>query len=158
MSFLIQKFIDLVPLKEWFLSASAIVRIGAAITTLYATLGIDGVVHGINEVEVSHIITTEDLLPKLAKVRERIPKVKTIIYVELDYKKNPIIDFGSDIDLLPFKQLEKDGRLAPKDLRGVDPTEDDIALIQYTSGKYKYLFNKRLELNSNQFILSFISN
>ena len=109
---------------------------GAAITTLYATLGIEGVIHGINEVEVTHIITTEDLLPKLAKVRNRIPKVKTIIYIELNYKKNPVVDFGPDIDLVAFEQLEKDGKVAPKTLTGIEPTEDDIALIQYTSGYY----------------------
>ena len=109
-------------------------KIGAAVTTLYATLGIDGVVHGINETEVTHIITTEDLLPKLAKVGNRIPKVKTIIFIELDYKKSPKVDFSAHIDLVTFKQLEKDGKVAPKTLTGVDPTEDDIALIQYTSG------------------------
>lgn len=128
------------------MSASAIVRIGAAITTLYATLGIEGVVHGINEVEVTHIITTEDLLPKLAKMKDRIPKVKTIIFVELNFRKNPKIDFGSDIDLVPFKQLEKDGKVAPKDLKGIDPTENDIALIQYTSGNCKTYLSQTLYL------------
>ena len=118
------------------MSAQAIVRIGAAITTLYATLGNEGLVHGINETEVTHIITTEDLLPKLAKLHNRIPKVKTIVYIEFDYKKFPKVEFYAGIDLVPFKQLENDGRVAPKNLTGVDPTEDDIALIQYTSGQF----------------------
>jgi len=38
---------------EWMLSAQAIFRLGATIATLYATLGDDGIVHGINETNVS---------------------------------------------------------------------------------------------------------
>ena len=116
------------------MTAQAIVRIGAAITTIYATLGTDGLIHGINEVEVSHIITTQDLLPKLAKSQQNIPKVKTIIYIELDFKHNPSVEFNKGIELLTFKRLENDGKNASKDLTGITPTEDDIALIQYTSG------------------------
>jgi hypothetical protein len=33
-----------------------------------------------------------------------------------------------------FSQLESSGKSAPKELTGISPTEDDIALIQYTSG------------------------
>lgn len=38
---------------EWMLSAQAIFRLGATIATLYATLGDDGIIHGINETAVS---------------------------------------------------------------------------------------------------------
>ncbi|CAG2169554.1 unnamed protein product [Oppiella nova] len=119
---------------EWLLSAQAIARIGATITTIYATLGTDGLIHGINEVDVTHMITTEDLLPKLAKIHEHTPRVQTIIYIALDYKHNPKVEFPSGVELVTFKQLEMDGAMAPKKLVGVEPTEDDVALIMYTSG------------------------
>jgi len=120
-------------LIEWFLSAQAIVRIGASIATLYATLGDDGIVHGINETEVTHIVTTQDLLSKLAKIKDKIPKVTTIIYIEGIKPWTPN-GFGSDIKLVPFTQLVNAGKAAPEDLTGVPPNEEDTAVILYTSG------------------------
>jgi len=34
------------------------------VVTLYATLGDEAIIHGINETEVTHVITSGDLLPK----------------------------------------------------------------------------------------------
>ena len=34
------------------------------VVTLYATLGADAIVHGVNESEVSYVITSAELLPK----------------------------------------------------------------------------------------------
>ncbi|XP_054158100.1 long-chain-fatty-acid--CoA ligase 4-like [Oppia nitens] len=118
---------------EWFLSAQAIVRIGASIATLYVSLGDDGLIHGINETEVKHIITTQDMLAKLAKMKTKIPLVNTVIYIEGPKALNGI-DFGDDIKLVPFKEMVSQGQAAPKSLVGVDPTPDDVAVILYTSG------------------------
>ncbi|XP_054156382.1 long-chain-fatty-acid--CoA ligase 4-like [Oppia nitens] len=128
---------------EWFLTAQAVFRIGAAISTLYTTLGDEALIYGINEVQVTHIVTTEDQLAKFAKFRNRLPTVETIIYIELDYRRSSSVGGGSepdvelskwDVDLVPFEQLERDGLSSADDLVGVSPGEDDIALIQYTSG------------------------
>lgn len=35
-----------------------------SVVTLYATLGEDAIIHGVNESEVTHVITSADLLPK----------------------------------------------------------------------------------------------
>ena len=35
-----------------------------SVVTLYATLGEEAIVHGVNESEVSFVITSSDLLPK----------------------------------------------------------------------------------------------
>ena len=45
------------------------------------------VVHAVNETEVSHIITSADLLSKLAKLSPQTPRVKCLIYMEAPYKK-----------------------------------------------------------------------
>ena len=34
------------------------------VVTLYATLGEDAIIHGVNEAEVTHVITSSELLPK----------------------------------------------------------------------------------------------
>ena len=50
--------------------------------TLYANLGDDAIVHGINQTEVTHVITTHDLLPKFKSVLQRTPSVKVMIFLE----------------------------------------------------------------------------
>jgi long-chain acyl-CoA synthetase len=142
---------------EWFLSAQAILRIGASITTLYSTLGEEGLIHGINETEIKQIITTEDLLPKLAQILKQTPNIQKIIYVELKFRRNPKVEFGSNIDLVTFSQLESSGKSAPKDLIEISPTEDDIALIQYTSGsktnflKYRKYLLLKIRIKTSNF-------
>ncbi len=91
-------------------------------------------VHGINETEVSHIITTQDLLPKLEKLQTKTPKVTTIIYIE-GVKQLAPNEFNPQLKLVPFSQLLNAGKAAPEDLSGVSPNEDDTAVILYTSGK-----------------------
>lgn len=48
--------------------------------TLYANLGDDAIAYGINQTEVSHVITSHDLLPKFKSVLSRTPSVKFLIY------------------------------------------------------------------------------
>lgn len=67
---------------EWMLLAQAVFRIGGTVATLYSTLGDDGVVHGINETEATHIITSSDLIDKLAKLRDRLSNITTVLYIE----------------------------------------------------------------------------
>lgn len=116
---------------EWMLSAQAIFRLGATIATLYTTLGDDGIVHGINETEVTHIVTTFDVIPKIKKFQNKIPKVKTIIYIE---GHKSVDTTGMDgLTFVPFKVLEETGKTA-KGLKFSPPQADDPAVIMYTSG------------------------
>lgn len=52
---------------EWFISIFIFAPFVVVLTvvTLYATLGDDAIIHGINEAEISLIITSASLLPKL---------------------------------------------------------------------------------------------
>lgn len=50
---------------EWLLTALAALRHGLVIVTLYSTLGEEAVKYGINESQVSIILTSNELLPKL---------------------------------------------------------------------------------------------
>lgn len=133
------------PLVEWFLAAQALFRIGSAVTTLYATLGSAGVVHGINETEVEHIITTEDLLPSLLKIIDKTPKVKKIYYVEMNkglLRGAPLKqeDFekarpDSQIELITYNQLLETGSKVKSDeFQVTRPKPEDVAVILYTSG------------------------
>ena len=50
---------------EWLLSALAALRHGLTIVTLYATLGEEAIKFGMNESQVSVIVTSSELLSKL---------------------------------------------------------------------------------------------
>ena len=51
--------------SEWLLTAFAAFRHGLTVVTLYSTLGEEAVKHGINESQVSIIVTSYELLSKL---------------------------------------------------------------------------------------------
>jgi len=116
---------------EWMLSAQAIFRLGATIATLYTTLGDDGIVHGINETEVTHVVTTHDVIPKIEKFLSKIPRVKTIIYIE--GTKVPDTTGMPGVNFVPFKAVEDAGQKASK-VKFSPPRSDDPAVIMYTSG------------------------
>ncbi|RWS26349.1 Long-chain-fatty-acid--CoA ligase 3-like protein [Leptotrombidium deliense] len=116
---------------EWFLTAQAVFRLGGTITTLYTNLGIDGIIHALNETESTHMVTTADFLTKMKQIVPKTPALKRIIYVESLYKKADTQGFT--VDLIPFSRLEEEGQLAnDKSFGGVEPT--DVAVIMYTSG------------------------
>lgn len=120
---------------EWMLAAQAIFRLGATIATLYTTLGDEGIIHGINETEVSHLVTTYDVLPKLKTLLPKILSVKSIIYIEGASPIDVLVDsFPKDrVTLIPFKQLEEKGHRA-RNIKFSPPGLDDPAVIMYTSG------------------------
>lgn len=132
--------------SEWFLCAQAIFRIGSVVTTLYATLGLEGIVHGIKETQVEHLVTTEDLLPSILKVIDRIPKVRHITVIQLHHalllKQGKVgqADFDKatkaadrKVTLTTYDQLLELGKQSPV-LEYTSPKADDVAVILYTSG------------------------
>lgn len=121
---------------EWHLAAQALFQIGAIIVTLYATLGDDGVVHGINESEASHVVTSEDLLGKLQRLQHKFNHVKKFIYFQ-NFAKAP--DFKLDkIKLLPFNEIEISGKqktnTSSNKKRLPTVNSNETAIIMYTSG------------------------
>jgi len=117
---------------EWLMSAYAVFRIGAHIATLYATLGQDAMVHGINETEVTHIITSYDLLHKFEKVIKDLPKLNTIIYFE-GHKKIKTPALGK-CEVIPLSVIEKQGRESKEKFNFQVKSKEDVAIVMYTSG------------------------
>lgn len=93
---------------EWMIAAHGLFKQSCTIVTIYATLGDDGVTHGVNETEVDTMITSHDLMPKLKKILKTIPKVKTIIFFEDQLHKTDTTGFG-DIKIIPFSQVCQQG-------------------------------------------------
>ena len=55
------------------------------IVTLYATLGDDAIIHGINETEVSCVITSQELLPKFKNILPCTPNVSLLVSLPYMY-------------------------------------------------------------------------
>ncbi|KAL1124303.1 hypothetical protein AAG570_002071 [Ranatra chinensis] len=117
---------------EWMIAAHGCFKQNFPVVTLYATLGEDAIAHGINETEVTVVVTTHDLLPKFRNILSKTPCVKTVIYMEDQLNKTDTTGFKSDVTILPFREVLQKGETAT--IESYPPTKDDIAIIMYTSG------------------------
>ncbi|OQR78922.1 long-chain-fatty-acid--CoA ligase 4-like [Tropilaelaps mercedesae] len=120
---------------EWMLAAQACLRINIPVVTLYATLGEDGIIHGITETETTHLITSQELMLKVGKLLPQLPSITHVIYMESSvHKLRPELTTKLGVHLVPFSQLEELGKAADEGLKGEIPGPDDTAIIMYTSG------------------------
>lgn len=67
---------------EWQISSQALIRLGAVVGTMYSTLGVDGIIHSVNETKVSHIVTQRDKVNKLLRLKSKLPLLRKIIYFD----------------------------------------------------------------------------
>lgn len=79
-------------------------------TTLYATLGDDAVIHGLNETEVKYVITSHDLLPKFKNILHKTPNVHTVIYFQDKLQKTDVAGFKNDVKLAGYSEVLQLGR------------------------------------------------
>lgn len=125
---------------EWLLAAHALYRMGVTMATLYATLGDDGIIHGMNEVKATHVITSNDLLPKIEKLSDRLNFAKTLIVVrdEIKGKRDDfILESIDNMTFVPFEELLSESfKNSSNFSRGtvVPPKPTDVAMLMYTSG------------------------
>lgn len=105
-----------------------------AVVTIYSTLGDEAIAHGINETEVTMLITSHDLLPKFKRILPMCPKVHTIIYMRDQLKQTDTTGFKEGVKIVSFGDVVKMGEAAEGKITTVPPTQDDTAIIMYTSG------------------------
>lgn len=119
---------------EWMLAAQACFMYNFPLVTLYATLGPTAIAHGLNESEVTHIITSKDLLQnRLKKILCDVPRLQYIIVV--DNKPTSWTDLPREIVVRNMDSVKEIG--SKPDNLSVDrrqPVPSDIAVIMYTSG------------------------
>ncbi|KAH9278841.1 Long-chain-fatty-acid--CoA ligase 4 [Echinococcus granulosus] len=65
---------------EWLYAAEASWRINRPIATLYASLGDDAIVHGLEQTEAFVVFTSDELLSKVVNLLPRCPLVKYVIF------------------------------------------------------------------------------
>ncbi|XP_068136665.1 fatty acid CoA ligase Acsl3 [Hyperolius riggenbachi] len=117
---------------EWIVSAQACFMYNFPLVTLYATLGGPAIAHGLTETEVTHIITSKELLhSKLLSILPQVPLLRHIILVDgsntqpTDYPNNITVHSMTSVQALGEKQANQ---------KCSSPVANDIAVIMYTSG------------------------
>uniref|UniRef100_A0A673AVQ5 long-chain-fatty-acid--CoA ligase n=1 Tax=Sphaeramia orbicularis TaxID=375764 RepID=A0A673AVQ5_9TELE len=116
---------------EWIVAAQACFMYNFPLVTLYATLGPTAIAHGLNETEVTHIITSKDLLQsRLKAILCDVPRLRYIIVV--DSKPTSWPDIPRGIMVYNMDTVKEMGSKPDNNRR--HPVPSDIAVIMYTSG------------------------
>lgn len=119
---------------EWIITAQACFMYNFPLVTLYSTLGGAAIAHGLNETEVTHIITSKDLLQsRLKAILLDIPRLMHIILV--DEKPSSWLDLPRGIMVHNIAAVQELGA-KPQNIAICrrQPVPSDIAVIMYTSG------------------------
>lgn len=78
---------------EWMIAAHGCFKQNLTVVTIYATLGDDAIIHGINQTEVDTVITSHELMPKFKRLLASTLEVKNLIYLEDQLKETDTKDF-----------------------------------------------------------------
>uniref|UniRef100_A0A8C7X5I8 long-chain-fatty-acid--CoA ligase n=1 Tax=Oryzias sinensis TaxID=183150 RepID=A0A8C7X5I8_9TELE len=117
---------------EWLVAAQACFMYNFPLVTLYATLGLKAIAHGLNETEVTHIITSKDLLQsRLKAILCDVPRLQYIIVV--DQKPTSWPNIPKSIKVYNMDAVKEMGS-KPENICLHKQTPSDIAVIMYTSG------------------------
>ncbi|XP_055326866.1 long-chain-fatty-acid--CoA ligase 4-like isoform X2 [Sitodiplosis mosellana] len=117
---------------EWMIAAHGCFKQNFPIVTIYATLGEEGVIHGINETDATIVITSHELLPKFKSLLPQLPNVQSVIYMEDQLHETKTDGFKEGVRILPFDEVIKLG--STSSAVAAPPCAEDIAIIMYTSG------------------------
>ncbi|VDK77198.1 unnamed protein product [Litomosoides sigmodontis] len=120
---------------DWLITAFALFRINVPVVTVYATLGEEAIAQAINETESALLVTSAELLPKVAVIGKKCPTLHSLVYfcpVHLS-KKIAVMDvikqqFRNVVSLDELKMFKNT-------IPEVSPAKaNDTAMIMYTSG------------------------
>uniref|UniRef100_A0A7N6F649 long-chain-fatty-acid--CoA ligase n=1 Tax=Anabas testudineus TaxID=64144 RepID=A0A7N6F649_ANATE len=116
---------------EWIVASQACFMYNFPLVTLYATLGPLAIAHGLNETEVTHIITSKDLLQN----RLKVPALSLRYVIVVDCKSTSWLDMPRGIMVYNMDTVKELGSKADNlAVARRQPQSTDIAVIMYTSG------------------------
>ena len=123
---------------DWMVAARGCFQHSMALCTLYTNLGLEAVKYGISLVEAQTVITSQELLPKLAEALPDLPDVAHVVVFEEpwrghlpeDFSFNP--DIKHNVKLMSFGQVVDLGSQSTVAL--TPPVPEDPAVIMFTSG------------------------
>ncbi|KAM3874654.1 long-chain-fatty-acid--CoA ligase 3a [Diretmus argenteus] len=119
---------------EWIITAQACFMYNFPLVTLYSTLGGPAIAHGLNETQVTHIITSRELLEtRLKAILMEVPRLQHIIVVDDTPTAWPGYPRGISVhNMAAMQELGARPENAVRERK--QPLPSDIAVIMYTSG------------------------
>ncbi|KAJ6873998.1 long chain acyl-CoA synthetase 8 [Populus alba x Populus x berolinensis] len=119
---------------EWLIAFQGCFRQNITVVTIYASLGVDALIHSLNETQVSTLICDPKQLKTLAAISSKITSIKNVIYFEDGETTN---DLGLSAStsywkVSSFSEVEELGKNSP--VPPSLPTKNGIAVVMYTSG------------------------
>ncbi|XP_076591983.1 long-chain-fatty-acid--CoA ligase 3a [Chaetodon auriga] len=119
---------------EWIIAAQACFMYNFRLVTIYSTLGGPAVAHGLNETQVTHIITSRELLEtRLKAILMQVPQLQHIILVDNTPPSGR--GYPLDISVHTMAAVQKLGaRPENAGRERTQPLPSDVAVIMYTSG------------------------
>uniref|UniRef100_A0A6M2EHI4 AMP-dependent synthetase/ligase domain-containing protein n=1 Tax=Populus davidiana TaxID=266767 RepID=A0A6M2EHI4_9ROSI len=119
---------------EWLIAFQGCFRQNITVVTIYASLGVDALIHSLNETQVSTLICDPKQLKTLAAISSKITSIKNVIYFENGETTN---DLGLSAStsywkVSSFSEVEELGKNSP--VPPSLPTKNGIAVVMYTSG------------------------
>ncbi|XP_033833156.1 fatty acid CoA ligase Acsl3-like [Periophthalmus magnuspinnatus] len=119
---------------EWMIAAQACFMYNFPLVTLYSTLGGPAIAHGLKEAEVTHIITSRELLEtRLKAILIEVPRLQHIIVVDDSPSSWPGYPRGISVhNMAAVQKLGAKPENASRERK--QPLPSDIAVIMYTSG------------------------
>lgn len=141
---------------EWLISANGCMKQNLPLVTLYATLGEEAIIHGINHTEAACVITSHELLPKFKNILPCTPNVTVLVSITYwhKYESNMSINMAHQVvigdplkplevkpceelpvKVLPYCEVVRLGELSSRSkTEGRAPKPEDTAIIMFTSG------------------------
>uniref|UniRef100_A0A7N6FBD5 long-chain-fatty-acid--CoA ligase n=1 Tax=Anabas testudineus TaxID=64144 RepID=A0A7N6FBD5_ANATE len=114
---------------EWIIAAQACFMYNFPLATFYSTLGGPAIAHGLNETQVTHIITSRELLEtRLKAILIEVPRLQHIIVVDNTPTSWP--GYPRGITVHNMAAVQKRGSRPENG----NPIRSYIAVIMYTSG------------------------
>ncbi|XP_029699642.1 long-chain-fatty-acid--CoA ligase 3a isoform X2 [Takifugu rubripes] len=118
---------------EWIIAAQACFMYNFRLVTLYSTLGGPAIAHGLKEAQVTHVITSRELLEtRLRAILIEVPRLQHIIVV--DSAPTSWLGYPHGISVHNMAAVQKLGARSEAARERKPPLPSDVAVIMYTSG------------------------
>lgn len=121
--------------RDWMVAALAGFSMSLEVVTIYATLGEEGALFGINQTKAQVVVADHKLLKVLSKIAPECVHLKQVITIgECDPKMKEVLE-GCGKTVLTFDEVVAIGQGAEAaSIEERPPQPEDIAVVMYTSG------------------------